>query len=136
MRTNDVLTTPLNEIPCVTIGNELDSATMSRAVHVLATFEAKRGKEQDAEALLQGLLDPSHQEEGCLCYILHRRIDRPGTFYFLETWRSAADFRKHIGSSHLSTVMSRKDELFAVLDIAFVSPSAGGNPAKTQYTRL
>ena len=103
------------------------TAGMSRSVHVLATFEAKPGKEREAEGLLKGLIDPTHGEEGCLRYILYRRVDRPGTFYFVEEWRSTADFRKHIASHHLSAVMARKDELFAVVDLGFVSPLSGGS---------
>jgi quinol monooxygenase YgiN len=97
---------------------------MSRPVHVLATFQAKPGKEREAEAILQGLIGLSLREEGCLHYLLYRRLDRPGTFYFVEEWRSSADFRKHTASPHLSAVMARKDELFAVVDLAFVSPIA------------
>ena len=107
---------------------------MARAFHVLVTIQAKPGKEQDVETTLKGLMDPTHREEGCECYILQRRVDRPGMFYLVEKWRSVADFRKHTASPHLSGVMARKDELFAVLDIALVSPLTGGNPAKVQYT--
>lgn len=107
---------------------------MSRAFHVLVTIQAKLGKEQDVEAALQGLVEPTHREDGCECYILQRRVDRPGMFYLIEKWRSVADFRRHTASSHLSVVMARKDELFAVLDIAFVSPiTKKGDPLKTQY---
>jgi quinol monooxygenase YgiN len=106
---------------------------MSRPVHILATFEAKPGREKDVEAVLRGLIDPTHQEEGCICYLLQRRMDRPGTFYLVEKWRSAADLRKHLASPHLSAAMARKDELFAVLDVAFVSPVAGGDPGKADF---
>ena len=50
-----------------------------------------------------------------MCYLLQRRMDRSGTFYLVEKWRSAADLRKHLASPHLTTAMARKDELFAVL---------------------
>ena len=53
---------------------------MSRPVHVLATFQANPGKEKSVEEMLEGLVDPTHQEEGCVSYILQRRIDKPGTF--------------------------------------------------------
>ena len=81
---------------------------MSRPVHVLATFQANPGKEKSVEEMLEGLVDPTHQEEGCISYILQRRIDKPGTFYMIETWRSTADFRKVVA----------------------------GNPAKSQYGSL
>ncbi len=106
---------------------------MSRAFHILVTIQANPGKEQDVEATLQGLVAPTHREDGCECYILQRRMDRPGMFYLVEKWRSAADFRKHTASPHLSAVMAQKDELFAVLDIAFVAPITRGDPVKTQY---
>jgi len=101
---------------------------MSRSVHVVATFQTKPGKEREAEALLQGLIEPTQREEGCLRYVLLRRIDRPGTFYFIEEWRSTGDFRKHIASDHLSAVMARRDELFTVVDLAFVAPLTGAKP--------
>src|SRR5437867_6275436 len=101
---------------------------MSRSVHVLATFQAKPGKEREAEALLQGLIEPTHREEGCLSYLLLRRVDRPGTFYFVEEWRNAGEFRKHMASDHLSAVMARRDELFTVVDLAFVAPLGDVKP--------
>ena len=106
---------------------------MSRTVHVFVTIQANPGKEREVERTLQGLVDPTHAEEGCESYILERRIDRPGMFYLVEKWRSVSDFRKHTTSPHLAVVMARKDELFAVLDIAMVSPLPGGNSAKTHY---
>ena len=101
---------------------------MSRSVHVLATFQTLPGKEREAEALLQGLIEPTQREEGCLRYVLLRRIDRPGIFDFVEEWRSTVDFRKHIASGHLSAVMARRDELFTVVDVAFVAPLAAARP--------
>ena len=95
---------------------------MSRSVHVVATFQAKAGKERDAERVLQALIRPTEREEGSLRYALYRRVDRPGTYYFVEEWRSLADFRSHLASNHLTTVMARKEELFVVIDVAFVSP--------------
>jgi len=107
---------------------------MSRAFHVFVTIQAKPHKERDVEAALQGLMEPTHREDGCECYIAQRRMDRPGVFYLVEKWRTVVDFRKHTASSHLSAVMDRKDELFEVLDIAFVSPIIGGDSAKRQYS--
>jgi quinol monooxygenase YgiN len=109
---------------------------MSRPVHVLATFVAKPGKEKDAETVLQGLIDPTHREEGCMCYILQRRTDRPGTFYLVEKWQSPADLRKHLASHHLTAAMAQKDELFTDLDVAFVSPVPGGDSGKLDYDLL
>src|SRR2546428_2784197 len=109
---------------------------MSRPVHVLATFQANPGKEKSGEEMLEGLVDPTHQEEGCVSYILQRRIDRPGTYYIIETWRTTADFRKHLASAHLSAVMAPKDELFAVPGIAFFAPVVARNPSQTQYGSL
>jgi len=109
---------------------------MSRSIHVLAIFQAKAGKERDSEGLLRGLIQPTHEEQGCIRYVLYRRVDRPGTFYFIEEWRSTADFRKHLASPHLTAVMARKDELFVDVDVAFVSPVAGENPVKAEYNSL
>ena len=95
---------------------------MNRAVHVVATFQSKSGKERESETILRGLIEPSLRDEGCVHYTLYRRMDRPGLFYFVEEWKSAADFRKHTSTPHLTAVMERKEELFETVDLAFVSP--------------
>ena len=95
---------------------------MSDPVCVLVTFTAKPGKEQEAERTLKSFLAPTHQEEGCLSYSVHRRKDKPGTYYFIEKWRSQADLDKHLKSSHIKSALVRFPELFDVSDLGMIEP--------------
>ena len=68
-----------------------------------------RGNYAEAEKLFQTVIAPSHQEEGCVTYTLHRRIDQPGTYYFIEKWRSQVDLDKHLGSAHIKPALARAE---------------------------
>lgn len=97
---------------------------------VIATIKAKAGKEQAVEQLLRGLLDPTHAESGCLFYALHRHVSAPGSFFFVEKWRSQADLEAHLKTPHVAQAVARQSDLIDVLDIAPVVPISGGNLSK------
>jgi len=46
-------------------------------VVVVASFTAKDGREEEAERLLRGAIEPTHAESGCLLYALHRGTQDP-----------------------------------------------------------
>ncbi len=101
-----------------------------KPLYVLATVQAKAGMEAATEKMLIGLLSPTHAEAGCVTYALHKRIDRPGTFYFVEQWESQQALDAHLGSAHISAALNRQAELLSVLDIAVIDPIRAGQPAK------
>ncbi len=103
---------------------------MSIPVHVIATFKAKPGKESEAEKLLQSIIPATHQESGCVTYAFHRRADQPGTYYFIEKWRSQADLDQHLSAPHIKPALARAEELFAVADIGILEPVLAGDSAK------
>lgn len=100
-------------------------------VIVVATIRAKPGKEKEVQALLCGLLAPTHKEPGCLLYALHRRSDDPSAYVFVEKWRNSADLQAHLQSSHIRMAMARKEELLASIDIATLDSVPGGNREKS-----
>ncbi len=94
---------------------------------MIATLKARPGKEADVETLLKGLLVPTHAEKGCVRYALHKRIDAPGTWYFVEEWERQSDLDQHLKSAHLQAMKARKEELFSALDVALVEPLPAGH---------
>ena len=83
---------------------------------VLARMNAKRGKEQELRQVLEGLLEPTRAEDGCINYDLHCNDDDPREFMFYENWTS----RSHLESPHLSAFKARMDELLDwPLDLTF-----------------
>src|ERR1700687_1178201 len=68
-------------------------------VRVIARSVARKGKEDQLRALLQGMLVPTRADQGCKSYELYES-DSTGRFYFDETWESHAALDKHIATPH------------------------------------
>jgi quinol monooxygenase YgiN len=81
---------------------------------VVATFQAKPGKENELRAALIGLLAPTRKEAGCLNYDFHRSVDDPAKFLFHENWASRTQLEAHFQSPHVQSLLPRVDGLCAV----------------------
>jgi quinol monooxygenase YgiN len=68
-------------------------------IRVIARAVARKGKEDQLKALLQGMLAPTHAEPGCRLYELYESGER-GRFYFYELWESQAALEQHAASPH------------------------------------
>lgn len=78
---------------------------------VIATFQARPGKEAELRAALIGLLAPTSTEAGCLNYDLHQSPENPAKFLFHENWQSQAHLDAHLQSKHVKALLPRVDEL-------------------------
>ena len=78
---------------------------------VVATFEARPGKEIELRNALVGLVAPTHQEAGCLNYDLHVSPEHPGRFLFHENWTTKGALETHLQSPHIQALLPRVDEL-------------------------
>jgi quinol monooxygenase YgiN len=100
-------------------------------VVVVGSFTAAPGREAEAEAAFRGLLEPTHGEEGCILYALHRGVDDPRRLAFVERWASREALEAHLGSPHIAEVLSRAAELFGDSgDIVVYEALPGGEPRK------
>jgi quinol monooxygenase YgiN len=79
-------------------------------VRVIARSVARKGKEDQLRALLQGMLVPTRAEQGCNSYELYES-DAAGRFYFDETWESQASLDKHIATPHFKYLEQTIGEL-------------------------
>jgi quinol monooxygenase YgiN len=64
-------------------------------VIVVATFTPRPGRGDHVAAGLQAAVAPTHNEDGCLLYALHRGIDDPETLVFVERWASTEALGAH-----------------------------------------
>lgn len=78
---------------------------------VVATFQARPGKESELRAALAALVGPTRQEAGCLNYDLHQSPDHPAKFLFHENWTSKSHLDAHLQSAHIKALLPRVDEL-------------------------
>lgn len=68
---------------------------------VVAKLKAKEGCEERLGEMLQGLVEPTRAEKGCINYDLHRSHEEPGLFIFYENWESRPLWEDHMKSPHL-----------------------------------
>ena len=103
---------------------------MSEVV-VVGSLKARPGREDELEEALGGLVAPTHAETGCILYALHRALDDPARFAFVERWESREALDAHLGSPHVSKLLERADELLAEpADIVAYDARPLGEPRK------
>lgn len=105
-------------------------------VVVIATFTAQAGKEDEAAALLEGMLEPTHSEEGCLSYALHQDVGDARRFVFVESWDDASRIDAHMASPHVQAVLPRLAGIFdGGPEMSVCEPLPGGDPRKGSLLR-
>ena len=82
-----------------------------KTLTVIATFQARPGKEAELRAALSGLLAPTRKETGCINYDLHISPEDPAKFLFHENWTSQAALDAHLQSPQVKALLPRVDEL-------------------------
>ena len=102
---------------------------MSEVV-VVGAFTARDGKESEAEDAFKALVDPTHAEDGCILYALHRGNDDPRKLAFIERWESREKLDAHLESDHVKDVLTKVDDLFSSADITVYDAVPGGQEKK------
>ena len=103
---------------------------MSEVV-VVGSFTARPGREADALEALQALVEPTHQEDGCILYALHQGADDPRRLAFVERWSSVELLQAHLASPHVQAALERLEELFSDGgDIVVYDAQPGGEATK------
>ncbi|MBK5915617.1 putative quinol monooxygenase [Rhodocyclus purpureus] len=85
-------------------------------VHIVARFTARPDTVAQLRPILQGLLEPTRKEAGCLRYeLLHNAAD-PTDFTFVEEWADDAAIDAHLQTPHLLDAVARSQAL-STLDV-------------------
>jgi quinol monooxygenase YgiN len=79
-------------------------------VRVIARFVARKGKEDQLRAVLQGMLAPTRAESGCKLYELYESNSK-GRFYIYEIYESQAALDQHAASPHFKHLEQTVGEL-------------------------
>ena len=78
---------------------------------LVAVMRARPGKEEELEAGLKALIEPTKAEDGCHTYTLHRGSEDPSLFIFYENWTSAEHLDAHLANDHLQGFLPKIPEL-------------------------
>ncbi len=102
---------------------------MADQVVVVATFVAKPDRADEIEQFGREVVAPTHGEDGCVKYALHRDTSDPNTFVLVEVWRSQEDLDQHFAQPHMALVAELQD---AIEDssVHFLEPVPYGDRAK------
>ncbi len=103
---------------------------MAEEVTVVATAKIKSGLEEDALAILRGVIEDIHGEEGCVKYTLHRSQNEPGSIAIVERWRSQEDLDKHFKEPHMAPYAKAIEMLSEPPHILFCEQLEIGDPVK------
>jgi quinol monooxygenase YgiN len=80
-------------------------------VAVVAIFVAKPGKEEELRQVLEANVAPTRKEEGALQYDLHRDVEEPRRFIFVERWASREALDAHGRSAHIQAYRAKAPDL-------------------------
>lgn len=81
---------------------------------IIAVLKAREGQREALKSALKELIEPTHQEPGCLDYAIFQLQEEPDTFYVRESWRGQEALDAHIGLPHFQHFVSAMDSLLAV----------------------
>ena len=96
---------------------------MSEVV-VIVTLQAQAGREQEMAEVLTAGSGQTHEEDGCLVYAMHQRVDDPLEFAIVECWASQEHLDTHLGLPKVKEMIGTLDGL------------ADGQPAFGVYRTL
>jgi quinol monooxygenase YgiN len=82
-----------------------------KTITVIATFQARPGKEAELKQALIGLVAPTRKENGCINYDLHASPEDPAKFLFHENWTSKAALDAHMQTPHIQALLPRVNGL-------------------------
>ena len=80
---------------------------------VVVLFRAVAGGGADAEAAFAEVVPPTHAEEGCVVFAVHRVARDPDRFVLIERWASREALDEHLASPHLAAFRARGADIWA-----------------------
>lgn len=84
---------------------------MNKKHTVIVILEAKIGKENELEQVLQEVATPSRSEETCLEYRLHRSTENPAQFILYENWQSQEKHQKQFTKPYIINLAEKLKDL-------------------------
>ncbi|ASC59921.1 antibiotic biosynthesis monooxygenase [Vibrio vulnificus] len=79
-------------------------------IHLIAEIKAHADRVDEVRSLLQSLLEPTRQEQGCCQYELFADNQIEGLFLMQEIWCSQQSLDRHIASEHFQRFKDRIEE--------------------------
>ena len=82
-------------------------------IRVVAHLTSKPETIAETREALEGFINPTRAEAGCILYVLMQNNDDPTDFTFVEEWESNETLDAHLESAHITAFKERAGELLA-----------------------
>ncbi len=82
-------------------------------IRVIAHLTSKPETVAETRKALEGFVEPTRAETGCVCYELMQNNADPTDFTFVEEWESDETLDAHLESRHISAFKERASDLLA-----------------------
>ena len=83
-------------------------------IRIVARQTLKEGAGERFVEIARDLVAATRQEEGNISYNLHRNVNEPLVYAFIETWKDQEAVEKHLNSEHFLKYAPQLDELMAI----------------------
>lgn len=98
---------------------------------MLVLARAKPGRGDEAQAAFREVAVPTHAEDGCILFALHRVTGDPERLVLVERWESREALDAHIATDHLAAFRAGSADLWETPpEIVLLEPAPAGDPAK------
>jgi len=82
-------------------------------ITVTAYMQAAEGKQVELKKILEGLLEPTWNERGCLQYDLYSDQKDPNSFVIFEQWEDDKAYEAHTKNAHILKFLEIRDHYLA-----------------------
>lgn len=82
-------------------------------IRVVAHLTSKPETIDETRAAVEGFIEPTRAEPGCIVYELMQNNDDPTDFTFVEEWESNETLDAHLESPHITAFKERAGDLLA-----------------------
>lgn len=73
--------------------------------HIICELRCETANRDRVCKLALMFVEPARQEEGCIYYDLHQKIDDPNTFFIIDGWKNQDAVDAHSNNPHVAEVM-------------------------------
>lgn len=80
---------------------------MTTPLTLVATLTTKPESAAEFVSIINGLIEPTLNEEGCIDYNLYRSNENPNEFVLIEHWRSRQDLDDHFKQPYTVAAINR-----------------------------
>ncbi|MBW7982944.1 putative quinol monooxygenase [Enterobacillus tribolii] len=86
-------------------------------VNVVALIVALPEHRAAVDKAVRAMVAPTHTEPGCIQYDLHEETEHPGSFVFIERWKSEQALKEHMAMPYHDAFLAELNGKLAKLEV-------------------